>query len=60
VEQPIDSDVYKKRIKLLEKVLETTTNLLACLNIDEKDAKNHILVSNQVDKSRSILEKRKR
>jgi hypothetical protein len=55
VEQNDNPDVYKKRIKSLEKALETTANLLACLNIDEEDIKRHNLVSNHVEKCRSLL-----
>jgi len=58
VKQNSDSHVYKERIRSLEKALDHTLNLLACLNIDEKDVKKHMAVSNQVDKCRYLLKKK--
>jgi len=55
VEQPENSTIYQKRIESLEKALDNATNLLACLNIDEKDSGKHLLVSKQVEKIRLLL-----
>jgi len=55
VEQTGSLHVYKKRIENLEKALERTTNLLAFVNIDEKDVKTHNLVSNHVERCRYLL-----